>query len=258
MSWAGRRQVTYVGGLLLFIGVVLFVIFYSVIFKAPTCSDGKKNNGELGVDCGGSCELMCSSQVSDPVVLWSRSFPVAGSAYNLLAYVENQNKSAGIREVSYEFKIYDTKNLLIGRRLGKTFIPPNQRVAIFEPRFDTGNAIPRSVTFEFTSPFVWVKKEPTIQTLPIRIDRISYGEDASAPTLTARMVNDSIYDLPAFDVVTILYNTEHNAISVSKTHKDNLLSNETTPLLFTWPRPFSEKPVTQDILPVINPFTTSF
>lgn len=258
MSWASGRQIQYLGGLILFIGIVLFIIFYPVIFKAPTCFDGKQNGTETGVDCGGVCDRLCSSQTSEPVILWSRAFPVSGSTYNLLAYVENQNKNGAILDISYEFRVYDNNGLLIGRRLGSTFIPPNQRFAIFESRFDAGSSIIKSVTFDFTSPFLWVKKDPTIQTLPITIDQVILGADTLNPSLSARIVNNSVYDLPIFDTIAILYNVDHNAISVSKTYKDGLASNTSIPIFFTWPNPFTEVPVTKDVLLQVNPFLTSF
>jgi len=201
---------------------------------------------------------MCKADVSDPVVLWSRIFPVTGGAYNLLAYVENQNKNSAIASVPYEFRVYDTNNNLIGRRDGSTYIPANQRFAIFEARFDAGKATPKSVAFDFTGPFVWLKKDPTIQTLPIRIDRITLGEDINSPTLQARVVNDSIYNLPEFDVITILYNADHNVISVSKTHKAGLESNNTAEVYFTWPSAFTETPIIKDVLLEVNPFLTPF
>jgi hypothetical protein len=258
MSWAGRRQFTYFSGFSLFVAIVLFFILYPIFHKAPTCFDNKQNQNETGIDCGGVCDLMCKTDVSDPVVLWSRVFPVSNGVYNLLAYVENQNKNSAIKKVSYEFRVYDTNNTLIGRKEGATYIPPNSRFAIFEPRFDAGQTTPKSVTFEFTSPFIWFKKDPIIQTMPIHIDRIILGEDLKLPTLSAEVVNDSIYDLPAFDAITILYNADHNAISISKTHKEGLKSNSSASLYFTWPKAFLETPAVKDVFLQINPFLTSF
>jgi len=258
MSWASRRQGQYLFGLFLFLGLVAFVIVYPILTKPATCSDGKQNGTEEGVDCGGSCQRLCSAKTPEPQVLWSRAFPVANGNYNLVAFIENTNKAAAVSSISYEFRIYDTNNLLIGRRQGTTFIPPNQQFAIFEPRFEAGNSEIRKILFEFTSPFVWVKKDPTLQTLPIRVDNIVYGTDPDSPSLSARMVNDSIHDLPPFDVITILYNTNNIAINASKTHREGLASNENTALLFTWPEPFGDVVAKQDILPVINPFLVSF
>ncbi len=258
MSWASHRQSQYILGLFLFIGLIVFILIYPIITRPATCTDGKKNGTENGVDCGGVCQRICTVDVAEPIILWSRAFPISNNNYNLVSFIENHNKAAAVSIVSYEFRIYNTKNILIGRRQGTTFIPPNQQFAVFEPRFYAGKDEVRSVMFEFTSPFIWVKKDPTIQTLPIRVDNIVYGTDKTAPSLTARINNDSVYDLPSFDVITILYDISHNAINASKTHKDGLDSNKNSLLLFTWPQPFDQEPVTQDILPQINPFSTSF
>ena len=258
MSWASRRQSQYVAGVLVFLGLIALIIAWPTITKKPTCTDGKQNGTEKGVDCGGLCQRVCNSEASEPQILWKRAFPVTGNVYNLVALVQNTNKNAGIERIDYEFKIYDTNNLLIGRRQGSTYIPPNQQFAIFEPRFDSGTAEVRSVSFDFISPFIWVKKDPTIQTLPIHVENVVMDSDPSSPALNATITNDSIYNLPEFDVVAILYDADHEAINVSKTHKDGLASNSNSLLLFTWPQPFGSDPVTHDILVEINPFSTSF
>lgn len=258
MSWASRRKIQYILGLLFFIVLVVLAFAYPSLTKKPTCFDNKQNGDEKGIDCGGSCNLFCSADVADPTILWSRAFHVVGNNYNLIALVENQNKNAAISSISYEFKVYDTNNLLIGRKVGTTYIPPNKQLAVFESRFDSGQSQVKSVTFNFLPPFVWTKKEPTLDTLPIRVDNIIKGNDINNPSLSARINNDSVYNLPAFDVVTIIYDANHNAINASKTHKDGLQSNANTSVYFTWPEAFSGEFVTQDIFTQINPFTTNF
>ena len=32
------------------------------ILVAPTCTDKIRNNGEIGIDCGGPCSLKCDNQ----------------------------------------------------------------------------------------------------------------------------------------------------------------------------------------------------
>ncbi len=254
MSWASRRQFTYLGGVLLFIAGILFLYLYPKFHVAPTCTDNKKNGTELGVDCGGVCSQFCSFQVSTPVVLWSRAFLVSGNTYNLMAYVENQNKNAAAKYATYEFRIYDTDNKLIGRREGVTFIPPNTRFPVFESRFESGTSIPKNVTFSFTNQIIWVKKDPINTEVPITVDRIVLGDSTSSPSLFARVTNDSILDLPPFDFFVILYDDLHNAIAVSKTHREGLKSSESANLSFTWPQAFSSTPVVKEVIPSINPF----
>lgn len=258
MSWASRRQFKYFSGVVLFMALVIFLLLIPVIFKKPTCTDGKQNGVETGIDCGGNCSRMCEAEVSDPVVLWSRAFPVINSNYNLVAYIENRNKNSAVFLAKYEFRIYDTNNKLLGRREGQTFIPPNQQFAVFESRFDSGQSQIKSVSFEFLPPITWIKKEPTLETLPIRVSNVIFDNNQNTPTLSAIISNDSIYDLPTFDVIAILYDSENNAINASKTQKDKLLSNNSVPVFFTWPETLSSLPVTKDIMVLINPFSVSF
>jgi len=258
MSWASRRQFKYFSGTVLFMALVVFLILIPVIFKKPTCADGKQNGVETGIDCGGTCSRMCEAEVSLPVVLWSRAFPVIGSNYNLIAYIENRNKNSAIFSAKYEFRIYDTNNKLLGRREGQTFIPPNQQFVIFESRFDAGQSQIKSVSFEFLPPLTWVKKEPTLQTLPIRVNNIIFDNNQDTPTLSAIINNDSIYDLPEFDVIAILYDSLHNAINASKTQKDKLLNNSSVPVFFTWSEVLTATPVTKEIMVLVNPFSVSF
>jgi hypothetical protein len=258
MSWASRRQFKYATGVILFFGLIIFAIAYPYIFKKPTCLDNKQNGTETGIDCGGTCSLMCKSDVTAPVVLWSRAFHVTGNSYNLVAFIENRNKNSGVEKAPYEFRVYDTNNKLLGRKEGETFIPPNQQFAIFESRFEAGDNQIKSVSFDFASSLVWVKKEPTIQTLKIDINKIVFDNNKDTPSLSAMVNNDSIYDIPKFDVIAILYDIDHNAINASKTTKDQLLNNTSLPLIFTWPETLSATPVTNDVLIQINPFSVSF
>jgi len=258
MSWASSRQFKYLAIFLLVIGLIIFIFIYPLIFKKATCSDNKQNGAEIGIDCGGTCSRMCEEEITNPVVLWSRAFSVVGSNYNLVAFVENRNKNSGVISASYEFRVYDANNKLLGRREGKIFIPPNQQFAIFESRFDSGESQLKSVTFEFLPPLVWIKKAPTLQTLPINVNNIIFDNNKDTPNLSAIVNNDSIYDLPEFDVIAILYDADHNAINASKTHKDKLLNNNSLPVVFTWPEILSAFPVTKDILIQINPFSVSF
>lgn len=258
MSWASRRQFKYISIILVILLLILFWIFYPMIFKKPTCFDEKKNGTETAVDCGGSCLRVCGVDVSAPVVVWSRAFPVTANIYNLVAYIENPNMNVAIEKVNYEFRIYDINNTLIGRREGSTFIPPNQAFVVFEPRFNAGEMQVRSVTFELLSPYNWVKKEPTLNLLPIKVENIVLDNNSYLPSLTAKVKNDSIHDIPFFSAVAILYDVEHNVVNVSKTEKDGILSNASLPISFTWPEVLSGTPVKSDVLIQINPFTTSF
>jgi hypothetical protein len=160
MTWAGKRQMIIAGIVIAGIAVIGFVIFYPTLTKAPTCSDAKQNGEEAGIDCGGQCNTYCSNQTEPLLIRWSRAFPVVGSTYSLVAYVENRNTNAIVRAMPYEFRVYDEDNTFLAMREGTIKVPPNGPFIIFEPGLNLGNRIPKRVVYKFTkdSP-QWVKPD---------------------------------------------------------------------------------------------------
>lgn len=53
MTWALKRQIFYIGILLLVIFIFGFLLISSSLNRTPSCTDGRKNGDETGVDCGG-------------------------------------------------------------------------------------------------------------------------------------------------------------------------------------------------------------
>lgn len=257
MSWARKQQFKYAMIVLGFLILIILLFTYPIIFKKPSCFDGKQNGQETGIDCGGECLLVCQNESYEPVVLWSRAFPVTNNIYNLVALVENQNQSVATEKIFYEFRAYNQDNILIGRREGSTYLPANQQFLVFEPKFDGVENQVKSVSFEFKPNNAWSKKPPITQTFPVFIRDITLSSD-EAPVLKARITNESIYNFPEFDVVTVLYDGERNAISASQTYKEGLKSNESLDVFFSWPKPFDREPVYKEVWIQINPFSVSF
>src|ERR1035437_5233264 len=121
MNWAFRRQIFYIGIILLLCAIVAFSVIYPKLNKPPTCSDGIQNGTETGIDCGGSCTYACLAQMAPVSVLWSRAFEVVPGRYNAVAYLVNHNKNVAVEKISYRFRFADANNVYIGKREGSTF-----------------------------------------------------------------------------------------------------------------------------------------
>lgn len=255
MTWAGKRQFIYVIILLIVISVFGWLIIYPYFKQAPSCKDLKQNGDELGVDCGGSCALACNFQVDEVSVIWARSFKVVAGRYNAVAYLENHNKNTGTSKISYRFRFADKDNLYIGKREGSTFIPPGGRFAIFEPAVDVGNSIPVYTTFEFTQMPNWVMvPEEKISQLKVSVFNIALSNEEASPVLSATLRNDSFFTIPEMNIITILYDANHNAVSASRTYLEDFRGEETKDIAFTWPEPFSGKVVDEEIIPIYDIF----
>jgi hypothetical protein len=256
MTWALKRQVFYLVVFILLLSVFGFSIIYPKLNKAPTCTDNKQNGDEVGVDCGGSCERWCSTQVVDPSVLWARAFEVIPGRYNAVAYIVNHNKNAAVKKISYRFRFADANNVYIGKREGTTFIPPAGNFAIFEPGIDIGNSIPVYTTFEFTETPEWFQvSQDKINQLKIPVSNIQLSSEDTSPLLSATIKNNSIFTIPNISIVAILYDAGGNAISASSTYLNEFSALQNVDINFTWPEPFSGTVVAKEIIPIYDIFS---
>ena len=59
MSWSSKRKSTYITVTVSLILITIAVVVFSYLYEAPTCIDGKQNQEEDGIDCGGPCLTVC-------------------------------------------------------------------------------------------------------------------------------------------------------------------------------------------------------
>jgi hypothetical protein len=227
-------------------GLISFLVFY----EEPTCFDGIKNGNESGVDCGGSCELLCNNQIIEPLVYWTREFPVVVGFYNVMAYIENQNVDAGARNVEYVFELYDRSNVLLTQRKGTINILPREIIPIFEPNLNTGELEPARVSFNFTSPIVWQKESPGEKVLVVKDEEII--NDNGLPEIKAKIFNTSINTIKKIEVIVIVYDINDNAIASSRTVIEEIRKDREQEIIFTWPAPFESAYSRFEIIPLYD------
>ncbi len=255
-TWALRRQILYIIVLILALSLLGYIIISPNFNKAPSCTDGIQNGNETGIDCGGSCINACIAQMDPVSVLWSRAFQVVSGRYNAVAYLENHNKNTAVGKINYRFRFADANNIYIGKREGSTSIPPSGKFVVFEPAIDVGSSIPVYTTFEFTQVPNWVTvSQEKMNQLNIVASNIVLTGENTSPRLSATVKNNSFFIIPEMNVVAILYDADHNAISASSTYLQNLAGEESRNVNFTWPEPLSGKVIAKEIIPLYNIFS---
>ena len=255
MNWRFKRQLVI---FLIIIGIlILGGVFLFNSGGQANCFDGRKNGDETGVDCGGSCQLACAAEAKPLLVRFSRPFQAAPGVYNAVSYVENPNPKEAIYKIDYEFRLYDNSDILIAERNGSTYIPPNQRIAIFETDIRTFQRVPTRADFQFLNDPQWITINQAAINLPVTVnDEKIFSVDGS-PKLSAIVRNDSLYILNDLTVAAILYDDSGNAVAASKTLIESIGPKENQSLLFSWNSPFEKEPVRIEIIPQIDVFSLS-
>ena len=250
MSWGTTRRNTVLFTLLLFIVVPVGAIAFILFYEPPNCFDGRQNGEETGIDCGGTCQLLCTEQVVQPVVLWERSFKVSNGIYNLLAYVENPNPTAFLQDAQYVFKIYNEDQVMIGERPGTVSIAPKSARPIIQSNIQTFEQVPVRTTFEFVGELVYEQTEPKDSLILIKDESIE--NETTSPRIKAKIQNISLQTVKKIDVVALVYDVFDNVLGTSSTYVDTLNPEEIKDIVFTWPQSFSDEVGRIELIPIYD------
>lgn len=250
MSWGTKRRNIVVFTFFLFIIIPVGIIAFLTFYNPPTCFDGKQNAEEEGIDCGRGCQLLCTNQVIKPVVLWERQFKINKGLYNLLAYVENPNPTAYVKDAQYLFKIYNEDNILIGEKRGVVSILPQSVTPIIENNIQTFEQVPTRTTFEFLGELVYEQVEPKDSIIVIKDEFIE--DESTSPRIKAKIQNISLNIIQNIDVIVLVYDVFDNVLGTSSTFVNNLGSEETKDIIFTWPERFPDDVARIELIPLYD------
>ncbi len=249
MSWAAKRKALYFLGALLIVVLILIIPVYRLFHTTATCFDGIQNQGEEGVDCGGPCTALCRASELDPIVLWQQVFQITPGVYTAIAYVQNPNVNAEAFSVPYAFTFFDANSKLIGTSTGITLIPSGRQFSVIKTNISVARDIPTRTLFSFQGAIHWRVARP----LPnIVADNILVSNVSTYPEVSASILNSSSDNLGQINVIAIVYDNSGNAFAASQTILDSLSQNSSVPVVFTWPRPFSNIVSHVEIIPIIQ------
>jgi len=249
-TWSSHRKLTY--GFFVIVGVILIIGLpaFLLLYKAPTCNDGKQNQGEQGIDCGGPCVKLCPSAFLPPEVIWTKSEPVAPCLYNIAAYVVNNNLDGAAYGVPYEIQLFGGDGVLITTKDGVTTIPPHRNTLIFQGSVFTNKRIPTKTIIALGSP-QWVKQTDELGDLVIADKK--YSENQNSSSLQVTLQNNAVTSYKNLSVYVVLYDANGNAIDFSKTIIDSVPANGGTVVApFTWPVSHNGQVVSIEVLPVLE------
>ncbi len=232
LKWSVRRQLLYYG-VALVIALILVSVGWQLFFvKTPMCNDGVQNGSETGVDCGGTCSLICADAARDPVVLWRLPFKTDTNLYTVAAYLRNPNANAGAKNVPYSFSLFDAQNILISQKEGSIDLPPTQIIPVIETNINVGSRVVSRVEFAFGDKPVWKKISP--DSIPaLRASAPVPNEDYSRVSTT--VFNDSVTEARNTVVDVILFDADGTALAASKSLINRIAGKSSQSVVFTWP-----------------------
>lgn len=248
--WAAhRRMVVFliVGAV---VAAIVAIIAIAAFYKAPTCTDGKQNQDEVGVDCGGSCAYLCTAQAIEPTVLFASPLRTSKGRTDIIASVENKNISAAAKNVRYSVKLYTTNLSFIKEVIGTIDLPARSVVPVFIPNAVLGAEVTRAVFSIDTASLRWYTLESDPRIVP-EVSRTALGGTTDAPRVEAVFTNPSITRLTNIRALALVYGANGNVIAASDTLLPTIPAQGDAAATFIWNDPFTSTPSRIEVTSVV-------
>ena len=229
------KQLLYGG---FYLAIVLAIVWglYRAAVPAPTCTDGIRNQGEEGVDCGAVCGKSC------PVAL----IPLPAPEVRIIKYgplqadtlikLDNPNATYGTPAVPYTLTVSDDSGKVLLTRSGSTFANPLETHYIVIPLIGL-TAEPAKADLQMDSSKVqWA----TLDTQTMSDIEFSVRQDQLVRTdgklrFQADVINGSQFDFDQVQVSVLLYDGQGQIVGSGSTVISTISSGQLRGIVVDWP-----------------------
>lgn len=259
-SWRSRRKNIFITIILLFIISFLIYKSYPYLNPAPTCFDGIQNGDELGMDCGGTCSLVCLGDILPIEVKLARAVKSEEGLYDLVAIIQNKNseKSTANGRFDYVFSIYDKAGAIIksinassSLLVGQTFPIILQNIPI--DLSSSGNSISKVVFSVVDNKESWMRVDPAFARSFFKVEGSYFEQNKNnISQLSVSLRNLTKATFREFPVRVILSNEDGNIVAVSETIIKKADPQANFEAVFTWRMPLEVKDPKVDVYTIVN------
>ena len=252
LSWRGRKQFVII--ILISLPFIIGGIWVvEKIIPDPSCFDGKQNQEEFGVDCGGPC-MHCALKYPKSVkVFWARGAAGSDKRYDVVAEIENLNELLSSAEVTYEIMLSD-KFGQVAKKQGKTFLFAQERILAVETGIETSRT-PTEAGFKITD-VKWLLRNDIKPALTVEEKKYEIAEEQGRrfSRIVATIANDSSFDFEQMDIAVAVFDEEENLIGASRIGVERIRSLERHEVKILWPFELNGVPSMIRIEPRANVF----
>lgn len=250
MSWSSRRRALIAGGVIFVLAAFFSVVAFVSLYETPSCMDGKQNQDEEGIDCGGSCAFLCRESAAAPSVRFVRTLAAGEERTDIIAYIDNPNPRAKAESAQFVAELIDTTGNVVATREGVVDLHPTATIPVFMSGFPFAtNTIARAFISFDEGALKWVTASPQ-EGVPQVTD--IHLTTSSAPRLTAKVTNDIPYAVYNVRVVATIFDTAGQAMAASETVLSRIAGGATENVVFTWNTPFQFEAGRIDVVPVLS------
>jgi len=232
-----KRSIIVIIYLIIF--ALVGLVIYQIIKPNPSCQDGKQNQAEDGIDCGGPCQACEKEIVAEDIKILEKYFVYGnGDYYDVMAKIDNPSNRYGVAKLSYEFYLVDKEGNFLSKREGKSFILPGESKYIIELNL-TSEESPYTSEFKIID-VEWEEflgyEEPDLG-----IYNKNYSEESEKSKVFGLLKNESYFDFNSIEIDIILRDENGKPLALGKNEMRTISSQQERDFTVFWPYNFSRE-----------------
>lgn len=235
MDFRTRRKLAVISAVaIVVIGAGALVV--NALLPDPTCEDGKQNQKEEGIDCGGPCVPCAVKNRKALEVFWTRFVQSREGNYDIAAEVRNPNAAVGAPFFRFEFQLFDDTGILVATRSGTAFIYPNETMHVMAIGISSNRVIRNATLTVSDERWEVVESPPPDIVAGNREYVVEIAPDgARRGVVRTQIQNRTVQNFSDVPVRTLVFDAEGNLLGVHETRIPELRANEVRAITFTWP-----------------------
>jgi hypothetical protein len=210
---------------------VCAIVYFGFLRPAPGCTNNRQDVGEEGIDCGGTCALVCVPEdiraIEIPEPVWI--FKSRANTVELLAKIQNPNLGFSARTFDYQINLFDAGDALVASVPGSSYLYAGEikYLTAIRDGISYADTVVRAEVV-ITNPD-WLKDIDFRRPVLGGVENF-FGETARGMmTVSGRVTNRDTMTLTRAHIVAVFMNTYGTPIGVSSTEIDGLTPNEQRP-----------------------------
>jgi len=239
--------------------VLLLFAIYSRLKPKPNCFDGKLNQNEQGIDCGGICATRCALVAENEIMVAKTGFVESGVAgsFDVYGVVKNSNQTLGSGNFEYQFTMKNAAGELLGQYADVGFILPGEEKYVLKDNIAMKD-IPAKVEL-MIGKTNWIEENEFYEKPQLKVEYKKYNEISSGVGFfeaTGLLKNESPLDFAKIKIKIILKDERGEIVALNSTEMSTVTAGENRDFRVFWPNRFAGTVANMEAQPETNIFSS--
>ncbi len=220
---------------LVVIALVVFAVYRTWFYKAPSCFDNVKNGGETGVDCGGPCVSCAVKNLKLDISAAPRIFPGGTNQSILFAKIVNPSIDYAVSSFNYSVEVWSVLGVPITTISGTSYIPPGGTRYLVFPNFPSAAANVEQPLAPLTVSNVSWTPTTSFTDYDLQISGVTTNLVTSGGEVDGAVANNSPSNFLLARFAALLFDSKGNILGASAADVENIAPFSTTQLRIYFP-----------------------